>query len=149
MNRMLPGFILAALVSASAAFGQDIRETASAVVNETELHSYEGQIISLVELAGRPDLNTAQLQQLVPVHSGEPLSPARIIEGVNALKSTHQFKDVEVELRPEFDGVRVTFILQPALYIGLYQFPGAERFSYSLLIQVSRFSAQELYSPSD
>jgi outer membrane protein insertion porin family len=150
MNRMLPGLILAALVSAGgAALGQNTRETSSTVVDEAELHSYEGQIISRVELAGQPDLNTGQLQQLVPIHSGEPLSPSRILEGVNALKSTHQFKDVEVELRPEFDGVRVTFILQPALYIGLYQFPGAERFSYSLLIQVSRFSAQEQYSPTD
>src|SRR5262249_8901795 len=64
-------------------------------------------------------------------------------------RSTHQFQDVQLQLRPEFDGVRVIFILQPALYIGLYQFPGAERFSYGLLIQVSHFSAQELYSPFD
>src|SRR5262249_37687991 len=30
--------------------------------------------------------------------------------------------------------------------IGLYEFPGAERFSYGVLIQVSRFSAQVPYS---
>lgn len=149
MNRMLPGFILAALLCADAGLSQNTPKTSSAVVSETEVASYEGQLISQVELAGRPDLNTEQLEQLIPLHSGERLSRARILEAVNALKGTQQFKDVEVELRPEFEGVRVTFILQPALYIGLYQFPGAERFSYSLLIQVSRFSAQELYSPSD
>jgi outer membrane protein assembly factor BamA len=149
VNRTLPGFILAVLVSAGAAFGQSTPETSDAVVNETELLSYEGQQVSLVELAGRPDLDPKEFQRLIPIHSGEQLSRERILEAVDALRSTHQFKDVEVQLRPEFNGVRVTFVLQPALYIGLYQFPGAERFSYGLLIQVSRFSAQELYSPSD
>ena len=101
----------------------------------------------MVELAGRPDLDTEQFRQLIPIHSGEQLSPNRILEALDALRNTHQFKDVQLELRPDAKGVRVTFILQPALYIGLYQFPGAERFSYGLLIQVSRFSAQEVYSP--
>src|SRR5215471_7791244 len=149
VNRTLPGLILAVLVSAGTAFSQTTPGTSDAVVNETELLSYEEQLISLVELAGRPDLDTERLQQLIPIHTGERLSRERILEAVNALRSTHQFKDVEVQLRPELNGVRVTFVLQPALYIGLYQFPGAERFSYGLLIQVSRFSAQELYSPSD
>ena len=149
VNRTLPGFILAVLMSAGAAFSQTIPGTSAAGVNETELLSYEGQQVSLVELAGRPDLDPKEFQRLIPIHSGEQLSRERILEAVDALRSTHQFKDVEVQLRPEFNGVRVTFVLQPALYIGLYQFPGAERFSYGLLIQVSRFSAQELYSPSD
>jgi outer membrane protein insertion porin family len=149
VTRTLPGFILAVLVlvSAGAAFSQTTPGTSDAGVNETELLSYEGQQVSVVELAGRPDLDTEQLQQLIPIHSGDRLSRERILEAVNALRSTHQFKDVQLELRPGLNGVRVTFILQPALYIGLYQFPGAERFSYGLLIQVSRFSAQEPYSP--
>src|SRR5215467_14127367 len=149
VNRTLPAFILAVLVFAGLAFSQTKPETPNGDMNESELRSYEGQLVTMVELAGRPDLDTERLQQLIPVHSGERLSPEKVLDAVNALKSTQQFKDVQVELRPEFNGVRVTFILQPALYIGLYQFPGAERFSYGLLIQVSRFSAQELYSPSD
>src|SRR5690349_9120919 len=109
VHRTLPGFILAALVSAGLVFGQNISETSKAVVNETALLSYEGQLVSVVELAGRPDLNTEQLQQLIPIHSGERLSPAKILEAVDVLRSTYQFKDVQVELMPEFDGIRVTF----------------------------------------
>jgi len=149
VNRTLPGFILAVLMSAGAAFSQTNPGTSDAIVNETELLSYEGQLVSLVELAGRPDLDTEQFRQLIPIHAGDRLSRERVLQAVNALRSTHQFKDVQLELRPESNGVRVTFILQPALYIGLYQFPGAERFPYALLIQVSRFSAQEFYSPFD
>jgi hypothetical protein len=44
-----------------------------------------------------------------------------------------------LDLRPEQDGVRVVFILQPAIYFGMYQFPGAERFSYARLIQVANY----------
>src|SRR5215471_19171856 len=143
VNRTLAGFILAVLVSAGTAFSQPPPGTSDANVTETELLSYEGKRVSMVELAGRPDLDTEQFRQLIPIHSGDQFSPDRILEALDALRNTHQFKDVQLELRPDANGVRVTFILQPALYIGLYQFPGAERFPYALLIQVSRFSAQE------
>src|SRR5262245_34225368 len=114
VNRALPSFIFAALVLAGTAFSQTTSGTSSGVVNEAELLAYEGQVVSLVELAGRPDLDTEQLQQLIPIHTGERLSRARILEAINALRSTHRFNDVQLDLRPELDGVRVTFILQPA-----------------------------------
>ena len=41
------------------------------------------------------------------------------------------------------------FVLQPAVYFGIYQFPGAERFSYSRLILASNYAPQEPYSPID
>ncbi|HKE59191.1 MAG TPA: POTRA domain-containing protein, partial [Pyrinomonadaceae bacterium] len=146
VNRAL-SIIFATLVFAGAAFSQTNAGSSDAVLNETDLLSHEGQIVSLVELAGRPDLDTEQYRQLIPIHPGERLSRARILEAIDALRNTHRFDDVQVDFKPEFDGVRVAFILQPAFYVGLYQFPGAERFSYGLLIQISRFSAQEPYSP--
>jgi outer membrane protein insertion porin family len=149
VNLALPGFIVAALVFAGTAFSQTTPEPSDSVVKEKELLSYEGQVVSRVELAGRPDLDMKQFQQLIPLHAGDRFSRTRILEAVAALKGTEQFKDVQLDLRPELDGVRVTFVLQPALYIGLYQFPGAERFFYGLLIQASRFSAQEPYSSFD
>src|SRR5215471_13511048 len=148
-NRVLPGLIFAILVFAGAAFSQKTHGSSDAVLNEADLLSHEGQVVSQVELTGRPDVDTAQYRHLIPIHPGEQISRARILEAIDALRNTHRFDDVQVDLKPEFDGVRVVFILQPAFYVGLYQFPGAERFSYGLLIQVSRFSAQEPYSPVD
>jgi len=137
-------------VLAGAAFSQRPSASPDAVLNEADILSYEGQVVSTVELAGRPDLDMKQYRQLIPIQPGERLSRAKILEAIAALRNTHRFDDVQVELRPEFDGgVRVAFILQPAFYVGLYQFPGAERFPYGLLIQVSRFSSQEPYSPAD
>jgi outer membrane protein assembly factor BamA len=149
VSRALPGFILAALVFAGTTFAQTDSGTSNSAAKEEQLLSYEGQVVSLVELAGRPDLDTQKFLQLIPVHAGERLSPARIREAISVLKHAGQFQDVQLDLRPVLDGVRVIFILQPAFYIGLYEFPGAERFPYGLLIQVSRFSAQEAYSAFD
>ena len=52
VNRTLPVFILAVLVSACAGFSQTTTGALDAGVDETELLSYEGQQISVVELAG-------------------------------------------------------------------------------------------------
>jgi outer membrane protein assembly factor BamA len=49
---------------------------------------------------------------------------------------------VRVEVDAEADGVRVLFILEPADYFGIFQFPGAGRFNYSRLVQVANFQAQ-------
>jgi outer membrane protein assembly factor BamA len=149
VNRALPGLILSVLVFAGAIFGQTAAGTPDSVAKESELLSYEGQVVSLVELAGRPDLDAERFEQLIPIHAGEAFSRTKIDEAIETLKRTGQFNDVQLVLKPELDGVRVTFVLQPAFYIGLYQFAGAERFAYGLLIQVSRFAAQEPYSSFD
>jgi outer membrane protein assembly factor BamA len=149
VNRALPGIIFATLVFAGAAFSQTTSRSSAAVLNESDLLSHEGQVVSQVDLTGRPDMDTERYRQLIPIHRGEPLSRDKILEAIDALRKTHRFDDVQVDLKPEFNGVRIAFILQPAFYVGLYQFTGAERFSYGLLIQVSRFSAQEPYSPVD
>jgi outer membrane protein insertion porin family len=116
---------------------------------KVQLLSYEGESISTVEIAGRPDLNGKDFEGLVAQRSGQPFSSAQIEATVTALKSTGKFQDVQVDLRPEPEGVRVRFILQPAIYFGIYQFTGANRFSYARLLQVANYSAQEPYSPID
>jgi outer membrane protein insertion porin family len=116
---------------------------------EVQLLSYEGENISTVEMAGRPHLNSKDFEGLVAQRSGEPLSSAKIDKTLAALKATGKFQDVHLDLRPEPEGVRVRFILQPAIYFGMYQFTGAKRFSYARLLQVTSYSAQEPYSPVD
>ena len=118
-------------------------------LKRTELLSYEGQTISSVELAGRPDINPDDYSRLLTVHSGDTFSGAQIDQSVSALKQTGLFPDIEVNLRPELEGVRVMFILHPAVYFGVYEFPGAEEFPYTRLLQASNYVSQEPYSPAD
>ena len=104
-----------------------------------------------MELAGRPDIAAASLEQLrslVTQKPGEPFELERINESIQALKDTRQFEDVTLEVLPELNGLRVTLVLEPAYYIGEYTFPGAYTrfFSYSRLLQVSNYTSQEPYS---
>jgi outer membrane protein assembly factor BamA len=118
-------------------------------VKRTELLSYEGQSVSSVELAGQPDLNLDEVMPLVAQQGGEDFSVQKVDQTIAALRRYGKFTDVQLDLRPEQDGVRVVFILQPAIYFGMYQFPGAERFSYARLVQAANYVQQEPFSPVD
>ena len=110
--------------------------------------SYEGQNVSSVVLAGRPDVDTAKLLPLVTQHSHAPFEEKKINESINALKAEGKFKDVELQVAPEADGIRVLFVLHPALYIGIFRFPGATGvFAYSRLLQITNYQEQEPYTP--
>lgn len=117
-------------------------------VRET-LSSYEGQRVVTVELAGRPDIDTEKVRSNLTQKEGQPFSQSKIDESIRALKSSGVAKEVELEIRPQADGVRVMFVLQPAMYFGIYNFPGAGRFAYTRLLQVSDYPPKGAYSSID
>jgi outer membrane protein insertion porin family len=144
----LVGLALSASLHLDAARGQNTSGPPDHGVNRPELQSYEGQHVSLVELAGRPDLNAEQLVSLIPLQAGDVLSAAKIEDAISVLKRTAQSEGVQFDLRRELDGVHVIFIPQPAVYFGMYQFTGAERFPYTRLVQVANYTAEDPYSAS-
>lgn len=115
------------------------------------LPSYEGQLVSTIELAGRPDLSVEEinrLQALIKEKQNQPFSLDNINTSIAALKSSGQVEDVRLDVTPEPKGIRVTFVLLPAYYIGMYEFPGALGvYSYSRLLQISNYPMQGPYSP--
>jgi outer membrane protein insertion porin family len=113
------------------------------------LSSYEGQNVTAIEIAGRPESNTAQFTPLFVQHSGEPFSIEKVDQTIAALKATGKFKEVQLQVDPEADGVRILMILEPAVWFGLFQFPGAERFAYSRLMQAANFPPQAPYNTDD
>src|SRR5690348_13216184 len=118
-------------------------------MSEQILSSYEGQNVSLIGIAGRPDVNTAQFTSLFLQRAGEPFSKIKVDQTAAALKAAGNFKEVRIQAQPEANGVRVLFILEPAVYFGIFQFPGADRFHYSQLIQVANYPIQTPYSTAE
>jgi outer membrane protein assembly factor BamA len=117
---------------------------------EQAMQSYEGQKVASVVLAGRPDLDTNKFMQVVKLKPGQKFSKAAVDESVAALKAAGHFSDVTVDIRPQADGVNVILVLQPALYLGIYHFPGAEdRLPYSRLLQGSDYPVKTAYSIQD
>ncbi len=116
-------------------------------IAEQTMSSYEGQTVSSVELAGRPDVHPAQFTSLMEQKPGQPFSQAKVKQTAAALQKAGKFAQVWIQVEPAATGVRVIYVLEPADWIGIYTFPGAERFAYSELIQISNFPAQTPYNP--
>jgi outer membrane protein insertion porin family len=117
---------------------------------EEVLPSYEGQNVTSVELAGRPDLNPAPFERLLVQHAREPFSIAKVNQSAAALKHTGKFQEVQLQVRPEPGGVRVLLVLEPAVYFGIYEFPGAlEHFAYARLLQVTDYPPRGVYTSVD
>ena len=116
---------------------------------EQILSTYEGQKVTAVEIAGRPESRTDEYQAAFQQKAGQPFSREQVDSTADALKAAAHCQAVRIEVDPEADGVRVVFILEPAVYFGIFQFPGAELFAYSRLIQVSNYPIQEAYNADD
>jgi outer membrane protein insertion porin family len=116
---------------------------------EEVLSSYEGQKVLSVELAGQPDLNTDALLPVIQQRANQPFSRAKADATISALKSKG-YQAVEVDLRPEADGIRLLFVLRPAIYFGIYTFPEAtSKFAYSRLLQIADYPPRGPYTPLD
>ena len=74
--------------------------------------------------------------------AGQPFTIDSVNQTAAALKAAGNFQSVRIQVDPESTGLRVLFILEPAVYFGIFQFPGAGRYSYSRLIQVSNYPIQ-------
>jgi outer membrane protein assembly factor BamA len=101
------------------------------------LASYQGQNVTSIEIAGRPDLSNASFRSMYVQQVGQPFDRDKVEQTVAALKT--KFEQVQLQVLPEANGVRVLLVLEPAVYFGIFTFPGAERFPYSRLVQVSNF----------
>ncbi|HEY6350212.1 MAG TPA: POTRA domain-containing protein [Candidatus Angelobacter sp.] len=109
--------------------------------------SYEGQNVSSVELAGKTDLNTRQFKPLILQPANAPYSQEKIDATIAALKKTGQFKDVQVDVRPQSGGLQVLLVLQPAIYFGIFDFGKANGvFTYNRLLQLASDPTQEPYT---
>jgi outer membrane protein assembly factor BamA len=113
------------------------------------LPSYEGQNVSSVEIAGQPDVDSAKLAASLPQKAGEPFSLEKVNASISQLRSSGGFKDVQLQIVPDLKGVRVLLVLQPGLYFGMYDFPGARGFGYSRLLQVANYPPEGPYSVND
>jgi outer membrane protein insertion porin family len=116
---------------------------------EQMLQSYVGQTVSSVELAGRPELDEADLLPLFVQRAGEPFDRDKVERTVKAIKATGKFQDVQLSVIPDVEGVRVLLILQPGMYFGIYEFPGSGKYPYSRLLQVAHYPPEGPYNRRD
>ena len=103
--------------------------------------NYEGENVTAIDLASRPEADVEYLRDLIVQKPGQPYSNAKIRQSIAAVMATKEFASARAEVAPENGGLRLAFVLEPAYYLGLVQFPGAvPEFSYARLLQVVTFS---------
>jgi outer membrane protein insertion porin family len=128
---------------------QPAQQPKTAPATQSILYSYEGQNVTSIEIAGRPDLDPARFIPLFPQHPGQPFSREKIEQSIDALKHAGKFSEVQLQIEPEATGVRLLLIVEPAIWFGLFEFPGAERFPYSKLVQIANYPPQAPYNAGD
>ena len=113
------------------------------------LSSYEGQNVTAIVVAGRPQSTSSQIASQFVQKAGQPFSNDKVDRTAAALKAATDCETVRVQVEPDANGVRVSFVLEPAVYFGIFQFPGAQRFPYSRLVQVANYPAQTPFNADD
>jgi outer membrane protein insertion porin family len=144
----------AALMFAGAALAQTASRPSEQLPKTSQLSiqslsSYEGQNVTSVEIAGQPDRDASQFASVFVQHPGEPFSADKVNQTVAAVKAAGKFPEVQLQVEPQANGVRVLLILEPAVYYGIFEFPGAQRFSYTRLVQIANYTAQAPYNAAD
>jgi outer membrane protein insertion porin family len=108
---------------------------------------YQGQKVGTIDVAANPKINVDAFRALLRQSPNVPYSTQDVQASLNALNHTGRFNKVELEVKPEPNGLRLTFVLQPALYFGLVEFPGADKkFTYTRLLQVVNVPSEEPYA---
>jgi len=111
--------------------------------------SYEGQRVGSIELTANPHLDTEPYRELIVQKPGEPYANQKIQESIDALNRTGVFSQVQLKVQPDPGGLKLTFVLEPAYYIGMLKFPGSTKyFSYSRLLQVVNLPDQTEFQQS-
>lgn len=110
--------------------------------------AYEGQNVSAVSLIANPHRDLEPLRSVVTQKAGEPYSQQKVEESAAALQQEGGFEKVLVNVVPEIQGLRLNFVLEPAWYLGVVDFPGLEkRFTYTRLQQVVNLADEDPYDP--
>ena len=117
--------------------------------SDQNLDSYQGQAVISVDIAGRPELNFSQFSSKLGQQANKPFESQLVNQTAAAIKAAGHFESVRIQVEPEANGLRVLFVIEPAVYYGIFEFPGADRFSYARLVQVTDYESQSPYSDSE
>jgi outer membrane protein insertion porin family len=107
---------------------------------------YDGQSVVAIDLIGNPHRDLEPYRQLVVQKAGEPYSQEKVQSSIAALEHTGQFPKVQVTVVPDASGLRLNFLLEPAYYLGVINFPGATKvFPYIRLLEVANLPDEDPY----
>ena len=107
---------------------------------------YNGQNVAKIDLIGNPHRDMEPFRTLIAQKAGEAYSQDKVEVSIAALERTGKFPKVQVNVVPDPSGLRLNFLLEPAYFLGVIDFPGAVKcFSYTRLLQVVNLPDEDPY----
>ena len=121
----------------------------SAPMSDSAPAMYEGQKVGSIDIATQPQISTDALRSMLRQKVNEPYSKAQVQQSMDDLKQTQRFSKVQLRVEPAPNGLKLTFVLEPAFYMGLIDFPGGLKlFRYTRLLQVADLPNDQPYQQS-
>ena len=109
--------------------------------------AHEGKTVLSVELPGVPERDRAHLLELLPQTPGEPLDRDKIRDSIRVLFATGRFADIQAEVTPSGDAVRLAFVTSPNFFVGAIVVEGApNRPDANQIVNASKLQLGELYT---
>jgi len=111
MVRLLLAYYTVFLVPAAAQF----------TVPPAQPHKYEGMMVRSVQFdppAGQQPVAAAELQKILPLKMNQPLHLADVRASIERLFATGAYADIQVDARPDGDGVEIVFLTKNSWFIG-------------------------------
>lgn len=109
--------------------------------------AYEGSTVRAVDISGVDVRDRPHLLDLLPQKPGSPISRDQVRESIRALYATGRFADIQAEVTPVLDGVHLSFVTSPNLFVGAINVEGAEsRPTANQIVNASKLQLGELFT---
>lgn len=124
--------------------GPAIQEQPPAPMTAT---GYEGKTVISIDLPEAAERDRAHLLQLLPLKPGAALERDKVGDSIRVLFATGRFADIQAEVTPSGDGVRLTFVTSPNFFVGAVEVEGApNRPNANQIVNASKLQLGEPYT---
>jgi outer membrane protein insertion porin family len=111
------------------------------------ISAYEGKPVQSILIPGLTAPDRDHLLQLLPQKVGEPLDRDRVRDSLRSLYASGRFADIQADVVPSGDGVRLTFVNSPNFFVGAVDLEGGPAHpTRNQIINGSKFQLGELYT---
>jgi outer membrane protein insertion porin family len=121
--------------------------TAPQVPSIGAISAYEGKPVQLIEISGVIPSDRDHLLQLLPQKTGERLDRNKVRDSLRVLYGTGRFADIEADVVPSGDGVKLKFANSANFFVGAVDVEGEPtRPTRNQIVNASKFQLGELYT---
>lgn len=116
-------------------------------VSSSAAANYEGKTVLLVNIPGVIERDLEHLLQLIPQKVGSPLQRDQVRDSIRVLYATGRFADIQAEVTPSGEGVRLSFVTAPNFFVGAVNVEGAPaRPTANQIVNASKLQLGEIFT---